>query len=314
MADALSQFLTTRSSHASLSPEKLELMGKEAATLLVEKKIPMNESIAKLAGAHADISGEQVKRVVEFANTAAYLALHDKNKTAGAESSYPRFELADTNRILQDLGDGARPTRVTDTDVAYARLPERPKLASVKLDAALEELFVGPNREREKTASLDFTPESVASHIVETKQNLISLKEHLGHSAERMDLLFKQASADYYDSVKGHLLDGGSFVDVLRGAQEVSDDAEIVNATLTPVLGRLLKEKVATAEQIASQVKDLEKVAHRLVDPEHPFVAGFAALVKLSDEIDKVAAALDVVDEQIKAVRKGIREEFLGAR
>jgi uncharacterized protein Yka (UPF0111/DUF47 family) len=114
--------------------------------------------------------------------------------------------------------------------------------------------------------------------------------------------------------MKRHLMDGGSFVDVLRGAQEVSDDTNVVNETLSPFLGRLLQEKVASVESITSQVKDLEKVAHRLVDPDHPFVAGFAAVVKLADELDKVAAAIDVVDEQIKAVRKGIREEFLGAR
>mgnify|MGYP003353403588 CR=1 FL=1 len=71
------------------------------------------EAVAKLASAVPDMNAEQVKRVCEYANTNVYLALHDKNKTAGAGSSYPQFELADPSRVIQDLSDGAKPTVIT---------------------------------------------------------------------------------------------------------------------------------------------------------------------------------------------------------
>jgi len=311
MADDLSRFLTSGGGrHASLTPERLELMGKEAATLLVEKGVPLNESISKLAGAEADINAEQVKRVVEFANTAAYLAMHDKNKMAGEESSYPQFELADTNRILGDLSDGSRPTQITQTDLSYGRAPEKRKISSPKLEAALEELFLGPAG-TEKRASLDFTPETVTDHIMTTKQNLVSMRSHLESSGEQLDLLRKEADAEYYDAVKRHLLDGGSFVDVVRGAAEVFDDYDLMKEAMVPYVARLFKEKVAQPEALFHQLQSLEKVAHREVHKDHPFVAGLGAIVALDEEITKVASALGEVDASLARVKTAIREEFL---
>lgn len=311
MADDLSRFLTsTGGRRASITPERLELMGKEAATLLVEKGVPLNESISKLAGAEADINAEQVKRVVEFANTAAYLSFHDKNKMAGEESSYPQFELADPNRILGNLSSGSRPTQLTKVDLDYGRAPEKKKISSPKLEAALEELFLGPAG-TEKRASLDFTPETVTGHIMETKDNLVSLKANLEHSGERLDMLRKQADAEYYDAVKRHLLEGGSFTDVVRGAAEVFEDFDLMKEAMVPFVARLFKEKVAKPEDLYTQLQSLEKVAHRPVYEDHPFVAGLGALVALDEEITKVATALTDVDASLARVRKAIREEFL---
>ena len=73
----LSRHLMAQRNHARLTAEDLELMGKEASTLLLTKGVPLNESIAKMAASHHGFNAEQVKRVVEFANTSAYLAIHD---------------------------------------------------------------------------------------------------------------------------------------------------------------------------------------------------------------------------------------------
>lgn len=308
MTDDLSRFLTSPGGrHASLSPERLELMGKEAATLLVEKGVPLHESISKLAGAESDINAEQVKRVVEFANTAAYLAFHDKNKMAAQESSYPQFELADTNRILGDLSNTGRPSALSKVDIDYGRAPEKKKISTAKLESALEELFTGSS----KTASLDFTPETVTEHIMDTKHNLVSLKENLEHSGEQLDMLRKEAEAGYYDAIKRHLLDGGSFADVARGASEIFDDLDLLKEAMVPFVAKLLKEKVAQPEALFAQLQTLEKVAHRPVHEDHPFVAGLGAVVTLNEEITKVATALTEVDASLARVRQAIREEFL---
>src|SRR5258708_3946623 len=97
MSDALTDYISAGSEKAVISAESLELMGKRAASFLFDHGIPLNEGIRKIASEYKDINHEQIKRVVEFANISAYLTQHDKNKTAGAESSYPQFELADGN-------------------------------------------------------------------------------------------------------------------------------------------------------------------------------------------------------------------------
>lgn len=308
MADELSNFLLQGDRHAKISPETLELMGKQAANMFLNEGIALNTGIAKLAGAHADISHEQVKRVVEFANQSVYLAKHDKNKTAGANSSYPQFELADAGRIIQDLSDGARPTTITPTDIEYAKHPNRiEKVASSKADALISEMF--GHEERVKTASLDYSPQTTETEVMGAKHMLVGLKENLEHAGERFDLMHKEAQVEYYAIVKQHLLNEGSFTDVLDAAAR-SASKEKVAEILEPVITKLLQEKVATVRALSDAAKQLEKVAHRSIDEEHPLVTGFRTIYSLDAEMTKVATGLGQVDAELTKVNSFIREQI----
>jgi len=306
MHDDLSRFITSGGSRGTaITPEKLELMGKEAANLLVEKSIPLNDSITKMAASLPEINSEQVRRVVEFANTASYLNYHEQHKTAGADSSYPQFDLADADVVLHNLSADHRPE--ASVDISYGRAPEKQKISTAKLETELETLFLGT----EKRASLDFTPETVVHHIMDAKDHLISLKNSLEHSGEQLDMLLKEAEASYYDDVKHHLLDGGSFADVVRGAMEIYGETDRLKEAMVPVLAQLLKEKVCSAKDLERVYPDLEKVASRIVDQEHPFVATAGAIASLREEIEKIATSLVEVDASLVRVKTAIREEFL---
>lgn len=301
----LSRHLMASQKHASIPAETLELMGREAATALLTKSIPLNESIAKLAGAHPDFSAEQVKRVVESANTAVYLAMHDKNKTAGAGSSYPQFELADAGRIIQNMSSGSKPTVVTQTDLDYASLPTRKdKISSADSDAIIDEMF--------KTSSKDlgYTKDSVLDEVMAVKQDLVDLSNNLRSTGERFDLLHKEASEDYYQQVKAHLLGDGSFSDVIVAARSTGIDNEKLASAMKPVITRLLKEKIASAERLQEGSTGISKVAHRVVNDAHPLVTSFSAVILSSDEIEKIAVGLDDVETQLKRVQDFIKEEF----
>jgi hypothetical protein len=294
--------------HASLSAESLEMMGKQAANMFLDEGLSLNEGVAKLAGDHDDISHEQVKRICEFANTAVYLAKHDQSKTAGAGSSYPQFELADPNRVIQDLGDGARPTVVTKTDIEYSRLPAKSeKTASVKnsLEAGLEEMF------KVSSSESDYSPETVVSNVMGAKSTLVALKENLSASGEQIDLSLKQAGADYYDTVKRHLLNEGDFADVMAAARSVTSDNDKIAQALRPVIERLMVEKVASPEKLKKSVRGLDKVAHRIVNSNHPLSSLFGTIVSLSDEVEKVATSLLQVDRDLERVNAYIRENYL---
>lgn len=306
MSDELTEYLLNDRHAAKISPEMLEMMGKQAANRLIEDGVALNESIAKLAGAYPDINSEQVKRVAEFANTAVYLAKHDQAKTAGADSSYPQFELADAGRIVQDLTDGARPTKVSPVDVAYGKLPLRTKISSATSDALLADMFgVGVNEQ-----DLQHTKEAAVGELVDAKQNLVSLKENLARSNEQFDQLHKQASADYYDTVKRHLLDGGSLNDVVRAAAEVLPKEKLSSA-LQPVVKELMRERVLSTVSIDRV--DLEKVAHRKVDTAHPLVSLLGATASYKEELEKLSVALREVDQELVNVERAIKES-IGAR
>ena len=91
-------------------------------------------------------------------------------------------------------------------------------------------------------------------------------------------------------------------------------ESEKIAHTLAPYIDMLVRYDVATVEQLQEQAKDLDKTAHREVDPSHPFVAGFSALETLRGEMGKTAAALVDIDAQLARVQKTIREELLRAR
>lgn len=307
MSDALSNYLMNGSRHASLSAESLELMGKQAANRFLNEGIPLNESISKLAAAHADVNGEQVRRIAEFANNAVYLAKHDQNKIAGAESSYPQFELADPFRIVQDLSDGARPTVSTPVDIEYSKLPERKAKTASARDTVIEQVFgVDPEK-----AGPDYSKDTVVENVLGTKSNLVSLKENLEHHAENFSMSLKEAQAEYYDLVKRHLLDGNSFSDVVIAAQSTGADKMKIAKAFRPVIERLLIEKVANHIQLRSMTEQLEKVAHRVVNDQHPLVSTFCSVLALEGELEKVAESLSQVDTELNRMKGFIKEKFL---
>jgi len=297
--------------HATISPETLEMLGKEAANRFLEQGVALNDGIAKLAGAHPDISPEQVRRVAEFANTAVYLAKHDQAKTAGAGSSYPQFELADPARIIQDLNDGATPVHLTPTDMAYSRLSHKnmyEKTASARPSPRnrAEEAFYAQFAV-EKTAQ-DYTVDTVVEEVYSLKDSLESARSHLMAKGEELDLMQKEAYAEYRETVKRHLLDGGSFTDVVKAASATGFDG----GRISSFLGELGEELIG--EGVPLRAPNLTKVAHRTVNPEHPLVRLCGQVLDFDGEVEKVAEAVMGIEEQLGQVRGFIRENILRSR
>src|SRR6266496_1368922 len=140
--DLLDYLIDGKESRRDISAEQLELMGRQAASLYLDERIALNDGVAKLASEHPGINHEQIKRVVEFANTAVYLALHDKNKVAGTTSSYPQFDVADPIRIIQDMDVAVDRTVTIHVDTDYSRQPPtHEKIAAADADRMLQGLF-----------------------------------------------------------------------------------------------------------------------------------------------------------------------------
>lgn len=301
--DPLSDYILGGKTHAKISPESLEMMGKQAANMFLEEGVALNDSIAKLAAEHADISAEQVKRIAEFANTNVYLAKHDQNKASGSEHSYPQYELADPGRIIQDLSDGARPTIVTKTDIDYSRNAKKVKTSSAKDEALFESMFKGASSEEK-----DYSTETIVTDVLNAKHTLVGLKDSLSSLYTQHESLFKEASADFYSSVKEHVLEGGSLADVVGALSNVSESAR---THLEPVVARLLQEKVASSAYLSAQIRELSKTAHRETDHNHPIVKSYSAMVLAGTELRKQAMALSDVNENLEKIDAFIKAQFL---
>lgn len=343
MIEKLSTALAKEGKHANVSPEMLEMMGKSAANTFIEKGISLNESISKLAAAHDDINQEQVKRICEFANTAVYLAKHDMSKTAGSKESYPEFDLADPNRVIQDLSDGTKSTVTTKVDADYSRLPQKVKESMVKeakgpfdiepeyigamaatvplaligrallkkkasidkAEEALEDLFMPKTAE-----DLDFSKQSAIDEVMSAKDQLNGLRHHLSVSGEQFDMMHKEASEYFYELSKRHMMSEGSLVDIVKAAQATGATGEEVNEVVTPVIKRLMREKVASSADLSSQMSGFVKVAHRTINQEHPMVKAAGAIVSANQEMDKIAHGLQGVEDGLRNVNSFIKEKL----
>ena len=313
MSDDLSTLLSDGHRYAKISPEMLEVFGKQAANMYLDDGVALNEAVVKVASAHDDISPEQVKRIVEFANTATYLALHDKNKTSGAKTSYPQFALADPGRVIQDMSDGARPTVITPVDREYGLQPEKEKISSVDdpREAALAEMF---GVTKEKTAEIDFSKQTAIDEVFAAKDMLVGLRDNLCHSAEQFDLMQKEAEAEFYDRAKRGYLAGGSVGDIFKAVEATGAGQDTINEVLLPVVTGFMKEKVSTAEKMKGELQGLEKLAHRIVDPFHPMVKAAGTIISCGIEKEKIAAGLEQVDAELERISVFIKENLGASR
>ena len=296
--DKLAEYLTGDRSQPSVAPEVLELLGKQAAAAYLDHGVSPNKTIVKLASEGNQFTADHIKRICELANQSIYLGIHDKNKVASAGSSYPQFPLADPGEVVQQLTISAQPVIEGTVDSSYGTLPKEKK-ASIS-DEQLAELFGQPTQ-------VTYTTESLDTDMTALKDSMKGLKDHMTVLADQHDFVLKTASDQYFDEVKNHMLTGGSLADVLNAAVNTGLSDEQIATAITPLVGRLLTEKVASAGALNLQIEGLEKVAHRQVNPNHPFVTLVAEIADASDTIElcstKIAeanAALAQIDEHIK--------------
>ena len=304
--DELTAYLLNERQQTRLSPETLEIMGKQAAAMYLDEGLSLNRAVVKVASG-TDATQEHINRICEFANTEVYLRHHDKNKTAGAASSYPQFELADAVAVSREMR-GASVPKVASVSSDYGRpAPRREKMASADADSILGETFGAGTKEPPA-----FTTASAVEDVYDAKNQLVGLKDNLEGSAQKLAMMREDASSEYYGAVKEYMLEGGSFSNVIAAARSTGAENDKIAEAMHPVVVRLMKDKVASFEQLKSQTAGFEKIAHRVVNPEHPLCAAFAGLLALDAEIEKVAVSLADVDASLADVNGFIKEQFHG--
>jgi len=129
-----------------VSGEELETFGKSAAALFHQGDVDnLNDAVVKTIKKEA-LSPEQVKRVVEFTNTHAFI---DEFRKEGEATKYVHFEHGPAHpaEVIKDLNDGGGGTVFDTGNFDYSHEP-----AVVKKGSA-QGLYAGNLRSMEKTAA-----------------------------------------------------------------------------------------------------------------------------------------------------------------
>lgn len=236
-----------------ISTYELELFAKQAATDYLKDGKSLTESITKIASDNG-LNREQIRRVVEAANTDTYISLHNKSN-----DKYISFETADPLVIEENVTGTkvAEASVVDDSDYYDAPAYEAPTYEAVKVAEAET-----PQRSAEQELR-DYYQFKAAEAQLDNM--MIESQLAFSNEAEKLGLMIKQAVL------------GGTNYSEIRAALNSNTDpifVETLNAIeteLTPVmpLGALTK----TAATVKGSV-----------NARHPLVQQSLKIVKLASE------------------------------
>lgn len=274
-----------------VDPGQLEAMGKRAAAQFAECGETLNESVVSVVK-EAMLSPEQVKRVCEFANTAAYLSEFEK----AGEVRNVTFDGGPANPsvVLKDLNDGSTPA-IHQVKTAGYEPPTGHYRVTGASDSILAEAFGASGME--KVASVDHTARADASEeIADMRIRLDAVRDDLMSKLSHSGIFLDDVRSDLYTSVKQEVMDGSSLGSIASAWANYGDANQIKEA-MSLVLGCLQEDRVMGDEQIDSSMCKTAG-AGSVPNPEHPVVERFLVLTKAASEHRKLEAAIGIIDEQ----------------
>ena len=262
--------------------QDLEVLGKEAANKYLSGKSNLTDAVVGVVK-EAGLSPEQVRRVIEFANTHAFL---EEFKKEGAHHVVEFAEgPADPSAILKDLNDGGGGT-VFDSGLDDYKSPP----PDVKKTAAANMSKVGIVERELAEAFACEDPElpyaNPYTEILDLREKLAGAYEEITSQLSSLESEYIDIEADLFKTVKQAALEGTSLGRMLQAWQEVTENPEVVKVAFEVLSPALVENGVFPSQTaVAESCLDLEKTAS-LVNTEHPLVHTFS---RFSHAIEKAA-------------------------
>lgn len=240
--------MTTTSSRASggraVDPSHLESLGKTAARFAETGDLSLTDAVVQAVG-REDLNPEQVRRVVEYANTEAF-----NRKFASTSGSMRAVHIdggpADPVSVLQALNNAARPREVVVDSFEYSMPPDFGKESSAQF------------------LSSDRTAGGVLTDIGNLQHQLMAAHDELTQGTEASKA-----------AMNGHLIELGDLVK--RASLQGAAPSDIISAweQINPEMAEVALARTQHLMQTANV-----KVAGRSINPAHPVVQQFDAFVK----------------------------------
>jgi len=293
MHDLPAQWSLQQSHSRSVSGEELEAMGKKAAADVANGVAPnLSDSVVSIVK-HAGLSPEQVRRVVEFTNTAAYLS--DFKKEGSHKIIEFRGGPADTSQIIKDLNDGGGGTVFDVGHSDYASAP-REKRASAHRDEEFWGMFAP-----EKPVVMDQAEPFRAAY--DFREKLAGMYDHWTSEMSGLETIYQEIGEELAGAVKQAAMEGVPLGDIVYAWSTVTDEPIFVKAAFEKISSKLVEQGVFPSFDALGA--SIEKVGNqRVVNQDHPLMYLFAghsvALEKLAEirsSRDEAGACLADMDE-----------------
>lgn len=324
MEELPTSLLTQQEQAKSRTGEELETFGKHASKLYLAGQCEtLSEAVVESVKT-AGLSPEQVRRVVEFTNTSAYL---EKFSSAGPEHKVVVFDggPASFPDVIRDLNDGSGGT-VFDKAASmgdYALPP--PDVSQLASDNLLR---LGHFDEKLAAAfAVDEIPipfEEPLREAADMKDKIAGLYNEATHELSGLETRYMDVCDLLFGQVKQASLDGVPLGHTIQIWQSVETNPEFCKVAFEMLAPRLVENEVfKTSVDIASSLEKTAGVGR--VNPDHPMVGIFedfcdtlmkmaatrAVQIDAADQLDvlstflkKASAAGEAAKETVGAVPK----------
>lgn len=282
--------------------EELEVLGKQAAVRFLCGEQNLTDAVVETVK-KAGLSPEQVKRVVEFANTHAFLEEFKKegNHKVVEFSDGP----ADASAILKDLNDGGGGTVFDRGDGDYnTPPPDTAKTASANMDRLgledrdLAEAFGATN------PNIPYAEPMQDSW--ELRQKVAGTYEAVSDELSALETVFMDVCDGLYNEVKTAAMNGMPLGQVVAAWHQTGAESEVVKAAFEVMTPRLLDQGVFSSRQQMGESLEMNKIAG-VVNEKHPLVQGYKdfseclyKLAALREAGDELAAHADTLNTFLK--------------
>lgn len=286
--------------HANpISGEHLELFGKKASADWARGEYDdLNEAVVETIK-HAGLSPEQVQRVIEFANTAAYLSEFKKEGSDHKVVDFPGGP-ADPSVIFKDLNDGGGGSVFDRGNNDYYQPPAEKK-------AAASEEFLNYRVSDQDYASAD--PLKDAHNVC---QKLASARDHLQRELMGADNDLFEVSERLLFQVKQASLAGHSLGEVLQVLSVADPNPTQVKLAFSFMSPRLVKNGVfSSREKVAESLQKTGSA--QVVNAAHPIVTEFKDFCESLDKIAQMSVALAEVEQQHDELNDFLQKAAAGA-
>ena len=282
------------------SGEYLEVLGKKAAARWSSgEHKTLTESVTATVK-EAQLSPEQVKRVVEFANTSAYLG-EFKKEGAHKVVDFPGGP-ADMAEILQDLNDGGGGSTYDRGTSDYNAPPggSTTKTASAD-DGILSEAF--------GAAPADLPFENPHGEVIELRDKVAGALDHLQTQVSGLEVAYAELGARLYNQVKQAALSGVSLGDVMQAWETVAPSPDHIKVAFTLITPQLLRGEVF--HSVEEMTASVDKVASaKMVNMQNPLVTEFDEFCEVLSKLAELREARTELRQHHRSLTGYIKTAF----
>jgi hypothetical protein len=279
-------------------------MGKQAAAAYSRSGKSLSDAVVEVAK-HASLSPEQIRRVCEFANTAAYLEAFEKS----GEMRNVTFEHgpADPSFVVKELNDGSVPALHHQRNHDYDRRPGNYKTAGA--DTALAEAFLAPGGLM-KTAEVARDPEArrnPVDELYDIRCHLADTRDQYMSKLSSCDVMLDEVRDRFCEAVRQEVMQGTELQDIGDALSQYNQSSMLKQAMST--VAEFLKSR--GMDKHASV--DLARFASsRVSNTAHPVVERFIELTKVATQREFLKNVVEVLNEQLAQVDPALRSVLNG--